>query len=105
MDEGDSDTIGRERIWRVVSTATGIVSAMVAKNLIRRAYRVIRRDEPTTAFDPTVERFSLPNALLWAVAGGVGLVVAKMVGDRLAAIGWKAATGSAPPGRSKASVG
>jgi hypothetical protein len=98
VNERDSNTIRRERIWRFVSTVTGILSAVVAKNLIRRTYRVIRRDEPTTAFDPTAGEFSWPNALLWALAGGIGLVVAKMVGDRLAAIGWRAATGSAPPG-------
>jgi hypothetical protein len=81
------------------------LTAILAKNLIRRAYRLIRKDDPTAAFDPTAARFTWPNALGWAIAGGIGLVVAKMVGDRIAAVGWRVATGAAPPGPSKASAG
>ncbi len=96
----DPDTIRRERTWKLVSTIIGMLGTLLAKKVIRSAYRAIRKDEPATAFDPTSDRFSWPNALLWAVAAGIGLVIAKMVGDRLAAIGWKAATGTAPQARS-----
>jgi Protein of unknown function (DUF4235) len=104
VDERDSNTIRRKLMWRLVSTITGTLGAMVAQNLLRRTYSAIRKDEPTAAFDPTAERFSWPNALLWAMAAGIGLVVARMVGDRAAAIVWKATTGTAPPGRSNTSV-
>ena len=92
------DTIGRERSWKLVSTATGLLGTLVAKRLLRAAYSAVRKDTPSTAFDPTKARFSWPGALLWAVAAGIGLVIAKMVGDRVAAIGWELATGTVPPG-------
>jgi len=101
----DPDTIRRERIWKLVSTITGMLATLLAKKLIRSAYRGVRKAEPTSAFDPASDRFSWPNALLWAVAAGIGLVIAKMVGDRLAALGWKAATGTLPPGAVKEAVG
>jgi hypothetical protein len=88
----------RRAMWRLVSTTTGLIAALLVKNLLRRAYRVVRGDDPKTAFDSTSDRFSWPNTLAWAVAGGIGLVTAKIVGDRRAAAVWKAATGSAPPG-------
>jgi hypothetical protein len=87
----------RRATWRLVSTTTGLIAALLVKNLLRRTYRVVRGEDPKTAFDSTSDRFSLPNALAWAVAAGVGLVAAKIIGDRLAAAAWKAATGSAPP--------
>ena len=96
--QSDSETIRRAWMWKLVSTITGMLSALLAKKLLRSAYRTVRKDEPASAFDPTSDRFSLPNALFWAIAAGIGLVIAKMVGDRLAAMGWKAATGTLPPG-------
>ena len=97
MDESVEVDNRRDRVWRIVSTTVGILGAVVAKRLIRAAYRAVQGDEPVSAFDPTSDRFSWLNAFVWALAAGIGLVVAKMVGDRLAALGWKAATGTLPP--------
>ena len=99
----DGESISRERTWRLVSTLTGIMGAMVAKRLIRSAYRAIQKDDPDSAFDPRSDTFSFANALGWAIAAGIGLVIAKMVSDRVAAFGWKAATGTLPPGATKES--
>ncbi len=92
------DTFRRKQMWKLVSTVTGMVGALLAKTLIRRGYQAIRKEEPTSAFDPTAARFSWPNALVWAAAGGIGLIIARIVSNRLAVIGWKAATGTLPPG-------
>jgi hypothetical protein len=93
----DPELERRLRLWKMTSTVTGMLSAVIAKRLIRSAYRSIRKDAPRSAFDTTSDRFSLSNALLWAVAAGVGVAVARIVSNRVVAIGWKAATGSAPP--------
>ncbi|HVJ98519.1 MAG TPA: DUF4235 domain-containing protein [Acidimicrobiia bacterium] len=92
------DTLVRKQMWKLVSAVSGMVGALVAKTVIKRAYQAIRKEEPTSAFDPTAARFSWPNALAWAAAGGIGLITARIVSARLAAIGWKAATGTLPPG-------
>ena len=92
------DTIGRKLSWKLVSTATGLLGTLVAKRLLRAAYSAVRKDTPSTAFDSTSARFSWPSALVWAAAAGVGLVIARIVGDRAAAIGWELTTGTVPPG-------
>ena len=92
------DTLVRKQMWKLVSAVSGMVGAFLAKTLIKRAYQAIRKEEPTSAFDPNSTRFSWPNALVWAAAGGIGLITARIVSTRLAAIGWEAATGTLPPG-------
>jgi hypothetical protein len=92
--------IGRERMWKLVSTSTGMLSGLLARRLVRAIYRAIRKDTaPVTPFDPTKPGFSWPDAILWAIAGGIGLAIAKMTSAWLTAIGWKAVTGTPPPGQ------
>jgi hypothetical protein len=98
--------IGRERMWKLESWITGAVGAFVAQVLIKAIYRTIRKDKaPSAVFDPGSSRFSLPDAAVWAVAGGVGLAIAKMVSARVAALGWEVATGTLPPGAEERTVG
>jgi hypothetical protein len=89
---------GRERMWMLESTVTGMLTAMVAQKLIRAAYRAIRKEAPASVFDPNSARFSWSDVVLWAAAGGIGLGIAKVTSARVASIGWKVATGTLPPG-------
>ncbi len=91
--------IHRERMWKLLSTGTGMLCGLVARKLLRAGYTAIRKDAAAPSpFDPTRPRFSWPDALLWAAAAGVGLGIAKVVSARVAAFGWEVATGSVPPG-------
>jgi Protein of unknown function (DUF4235) len=93
------ELIGRKRMWKLVSTVSGMIGAMVAQKVIRAAYRSTRTDKsPTEVFDPTSARFSWPDAVVWAAAAGVGLGIAKVVSARVAAFSWEVATGTLPPG-------
>ncbi len=93
------DMIGRERMWKLVSTGTGMLAGLLARKLMRAGYTAIRRDKAAASpFDPTKARFSWPDAMLWAAAGGIGLGIAKVVSARVALFGWEQATGTAPPG-------
>lgn len=99
------DAIGRERLWKAVSTITGMLGGLLARRLIKTAYGAIRKDAaPDTPFDPTNARFSWPDALLWAAAAGIGLGIAKVLSARVAALGWEAATGTLPPGPAEQSA-
>ena len=94
-----TSSVGRNRMWKLESWATGALGAFLAQVLIRASYRMVRRDkEPSAVFDPNSSRFSWPDAVVWAVAGGLGLGLAKIASARLAAVGWQVATGSSPPG-------
>jgi Protein of unknown function (DUF4235) len=91
--------ISRVRMWRLVSTGSGMLCGLLARKLLRAGYSAIRGDAAAASpFDPTNSRFSWPDALLWAAAAGVGLGVARVVSARLAIFGWEAATGTLPPG-------
>jgi hypothetical protein len=90
---------GRERTWKLVASISGMLGAVIAQKLMGAAYRAIRKDTaPVSPFDPADSRFSWSSTLRWAVAGGIGLGIAKVVSARLAAIGWKAVTHTPPPG-------
>ena len=86
-----------QRIWNLESTITGVLGALIAKRLIRALYAVTRKQEPRSVFDPDSEQFSWSTFVVWAVAGGLGLGIAKLVSNRVATIGWRLATGTAPP--------
>ena len=89
----------RERVWKLESWVAGTLGAFIAEAIIRLIFKVTHREKPASAvFDPNDRRFSWPDAAIWGVAGGLGLALAKVVSARLATVGWKAATGSAPPG-------
>ena len=93
------DMISRERMWKLVSTGTGMLCGLIARKLMRAGYTAIRKDAAAPSpFDPTKPRFSWPDALLWAAAAGIGLGAAKVVSARVAIFGWEAATGTVPPG-------
>jgi hypothetical protein len=40
---------------------------------------------------------SWSSFVVWSVAGGIGLGIARLVSNRAATVGWRIATGSAPP--------
>ena len=89
---------GRERMWLAQSTLTGMLGAWIAQKLIRTLYQLVKRDAPASVFDLKSARFSWGNVVVWAAAAGIGLGIAKVVSARVAAIGWKVATGTLPPG-------
>ena len=84
-------------MWRTESAVTGVLGGVIAGSLVRALYRVIRRQEPRSVFDLDSGEFSWSAFVVWAVAGGLGLGIAKVLSHRLARVGWTLATGSAPP--------
>ncbi len=98
--------IDRRRAWQLESWITGAVGVFIAQVLLRAIYRTIRKDKaPAAVFDPGSRQFSWPDAAVWAVAGGLGLATAKMASARVAAIGWKFATGTPPPALDQPTAG
>src|SRR4051794_21068189 len=92
-------SVSPERVWKVVSTAAGVVGGLLAQRLLRKGFEVIRGDSGAASpFDPTSDEFSWPDVLVWAVAGGIGLGVAKVISNRVAVLSWEAITGTPPPG-------
>jgi hypothetical protein len=85
--------------WKVISTAAGILGGLLARKLIEVIWKSARKgaahDPP---LNPADRRIGWGDALVWAVAAGVGAGIGRLISERLAAAGWEAATGHLPPG-------
>jgi hypothetical protein len=95
----EPDSLGRQTTWKIVSTMSGLLGALVARKLLRTAWAAASRDgSEGPILDPADRRFSWKDATLWAVTAGIGLGIARLISARLAVAGWEAATGTLPPG-------
>lgn len=93
------DTLGRQTTWRIVSTVSGLLGALVARKLMRAVWSAVSdSSEDGPILDPADRRFSWREATLWAVTAGIGLGIARLISARVAVAGWEAATGTLPPG-------
>jgi hypothetical protein len=94
-----SEVVDRERMWKLLTTVVGLIGGLLARKALRAAYEAIRKDpDAPSPFDPTNAQFSWVNVVVWALAAGLGLGIAKVVSARLATLGWEVATGTLPPG-------
>lgn len=87
-----------ERIgWSAVSKLSAVLGAVGTRKLLQAVWP--GGDERAgPPFNPADRRVPWSTALQWALAAGVGAGVGRVVSQRMAAAGWEAATGSAPPG-------
>ena len=87
-----------ERVrWAALSNLAGIVGAVATRKLLQAVWPA-GDDTTGPPFNPADRRVGWATALQWGVAAGVGAGVARVLSQRVAAAGWEAATGSAPPG-------
>jgi hypothetical protein len=96
-------TRGRSRsrqviLWKVISTGTGVLSGILVRQAIGLLWKALTSGREDPPLNPADRRISWTEGLQWAVASGVGVGIARLVSDRLAARGWEAATGHLPPG-------
>jgi hypothetical protein len=91
------------KLWTVWSSLAGIAAGMATRTLIQKAWTARTGDDPpSNPADPDV---AWPQALAWSAALGVGVGVARTIGQRGAAKAWTEATGELPPGFGEASPG
>jgi len=83
----------RSITWKAVSLGAGAVAAIAARNLLAKIWPGAQRPP----LNPADRRVDWSNALMWAVASGVGAGIARLVSTRGAAAAWESATGDAPP--------
>jgi Protein of unknown function (DUF4235) len=88
---GDSncdDSLSTEATWKIVSVGAGVVSAIAARKVLAKVWP--SDDDEDKGFIAAAQ---------WAIASGIAVGVARMVGQRVAEKAWQQATGSAPPGQ------
>jgi hypothetical protein len=93
------DTTGRKVGWKLVSTGSGLLGALIARKVVTVAWAAVTDESKEgPVLDPADRRYSWKDAVLWAVTAGIGIGIAKVVSARLAVAGWEVATGTLPPG-------
>jgi hypothetical protein len=84
--------------WKIISTGVGVLSGILVRQTIGLVWKAATKGREEPPLNPADRRISWSEGLQWAVASGIGVGVARLVSDRLAARGWEAATGHPPPG-------
>jgi hypothetical protein len=84
--------------WRFLSGATGVLVGILIRLVLNQIWKRFGPSDHDPALNPADRRTSWAEALIWSVAAGVGVGVARVVGERLTAEVWELATGEAPPG-------
>lgn len=84
--------------WKAVSTLAGVVGAVATRKVTSTLWSALSSSATEPPLNPADRRVSWPEAVQWAVAAGVGAGLGRLVSQRVAAAGWEAATGDAPPG-------
>jgi hypothetical protein len=81
--------------WKVLTLGLGALVAFGTQRVLEVLWKALRGSSPPkVAAD---RRSSLPNALSWAVAAGVGVGVTRLLAIRTAASLWEAAVHEPPP--------
>ncbi len=91
-------TMSQRLLWNIYAGAIGALTAVVAQKAVRGAWKVATGDEPPDPNDPATP---LSEALIWALAGGIGIGMAQLLTNRLAANRWEKAMGSPAPTHSR----
>lgn len=97
MPRTSQDTPRRRAAWKALSTLTGLAGAVATRRLLQAVWPT-GHDGTAPPYNPADRRVAWPTALQWAIAAGLGAGITRLLGERLAAAGWEAATGSPPPG-------
>lgn len=69
-------------LWKVYAGVLGAVSTLVAQKLVHGAWKFATGDEPPEPNDPNTP---IIEAVIWALASGVGVGVVQLLTNRFAA--------------------
>lgn len=86
--------MSRKVLWNVYATAVGALTAVVATKALEGVWRLTTGGEPPEPTDPNTP---LRQAFAWAVASALGIGVATVMVNRVAAIQWEKAMGEPAP--------
>ena len=81
--------------WKVTSYAAGALATMLTRRLLVLSWKSARHEPPPD--DPADRGTPWAAAIVWAVASGVGIGVARLVAMRGAAKAWETATNEPHP--------
>ncbi len=84
--------------WKLVSTGSGILAGLAAQKVVRALWVRVAPSHGDPPANPADRQVGWGEAVAWSIAAGVGVGVARLVSERVAARGWELAVGAPPPG-------
>ncbi len=81
-------------LWKIYTAVLATATTMAAQKAIHGAWKIATGDEPPEPNDPTVP---ITEALIWALASGVGLGLTQLITNRFAARRWSENIGGKSP--------
>jgi hypothetical protein len=88
--------VERQRVWKVFALGTGLAVGAATRAVLTLAWRAVRGDDPPG--NPADRDTPWSGAIVWALASGAALAIARLVAQRGAAEAWRSATGEYPDG-------
>jgi hypothetical protein len=83
-------------MWKIVGAGAGLLAGMATRRLLVAAWQRSRGRPPPS--NPASASTTWTEAVIYAVASGVAISVARLFAERGAAAAWKKFTGGYPPG-------
>lgn len=88
--------LGEERTWNLVALGSAALAGIAMRSLLQSGWQLYRGEEPPD--NPAARSVEWRDALVWSIAVGAAAGVARMLGERSAAAGWKKLRGDYPKG-------
>jgi len=83
-------------VWKIYASAVGAATTLLAQKLVSGAWKAATGDNPPDANNPHVP---LHEAIIWAIASGLGVGMAQLVMNRYMAGRWEMKMGHRAPGK------
>lgn len=84
----------KKLLWNLYAGGIGAITTIVAAKAVNAVWQAATGDAPPEPGDPDVP---LRRALTWAIASGIGIGLAQLVVNRVAADQWTKAMGTPAP--------
>ncbi|MBN9103908.1 MAG: DUF4235 domain-containing protein [Propionibacteriaceae bacterium] len=84
----------KKLLWNLYAGGIGAITTVVAAKVVNGVWQAVTGDAPPDPNDPGVP---LRRALTWAVASGIGIGLAQLLVNRIAADQWTKAMGTPAP--------
>ncbi len=83
-------------MWQVIGALAGMAAGALTRRLLVAVWQRSQGHNPPT--NPASPRTTWNEAVIYTIASGVAIAVARLLAQRGAAAAWQRATGSLPPG-------
>lgn len=91
--------LNKRRRWAIAAGVSGALAAQAAEQVLTSSWRLATRRDPPA--DPAYSDVDWRSAVVWTVAAGSAVALARLVSRYGAGVAWQRVTGKRPPRRKR----